>query len=188
MGNTPSGSAYHANASDESDPDYWRHKGDESAQERNRCFERSKAAYSRNDHAAAKKESAAGHAADRRSKQFQERAAQMYYQRNNAGRGPAEVDLHGLRVQEAVVYAERAMEAAKQQHKLKKMVLVVGRGNHSQDHIPKVKPAIMQLIEKHNLRCTPGIPNQGCIQVEFVSAHERGWFDWVSRALGCAIC
>lgn len=187
MGNTSSGSAYHAGVTDESDPEYWRNKGDEVAKERNHHYERSKAAYNRKDHAAAKKESDAGHAADRRSKQFQERAAEMYYQRNNAGKGPGEVDLHGLRVHEAVMYAERAMEVAKK-HQLKTMVVIVGRGVHSQDHIPKIKPAIMDLIVKHNLRCRPGVPNQGCILVEFVSASERGWFDWVSKKLGCVIC
>ncbi len=120
-----------------------------------------------------------------------ERAAALVLAQHNAGRGPGELDLHGLRVTEAVAEVEKAIAAARAANPpQQRLVLIVGKGLHSADGIPKLKPAIEGLVRRHNLRVTPGVPNAGCITVEFVKPSERGWVGdflaWFTR--GCVIC
>lgn len=67
-----------------------------------------------------------------------------------------------MQVKEAIERATKAIEEAKAAG-LPKLVLITGRGVHSKDGIPKIKPAINGLIKKHNLRCTPNTPNPGCV-------------------------
>jgi hypothetical protein len=70
----------------------------------------------------------------------------------------------------------------------KRLVLIVGRGLHSRDGVAKLKPAVLdQLINKHSLRCTPGVPNEGCVLVELVRPEERGWLGAVLGDGGCVI-
>lgn len=78
-------------------------------------------------------------------------------------------------VKEAVDEAERHIRDAKSSGQ-RSLVFIVGRGLHSQDGVAKIRPAIQQLIERHNLRCIPDTPNAGCLTVQFVSEAERGWF------------
>ncbi|KAG0784132.1 hypothetical protein G6F57_000726 [Rhizopus arrhizus] len=41
------------------------------------------------------------------------------------------------------------------------------RGLHSPGQISKLKPAIIQLVNKYNISCQPDIPNPGCLYIEF---------------------
>ncbi|GFH16004.1 Smr domain-containing protein [Haematococcus lacustris] len=99
---------------------------------------------------------------------------------NNAGRSDTEVDLHGLSVAEAQAKVEQVISSARRQAQGRgqpePITFIVGQGRHSQGGEAKLKPAIASLITRHNLRCTVGHPNSGCLYVEFVTAEERGWF------------
>lgn len=128
------------------------------------------------------------------AEQAHSRAAALFLQRNNpmaavAGESsppPGQLDLHGLRVKEAVEAVEKALVRGRTAGQ-SRLVLVVGRGLHSAGGMAKLRPAMQSLLMRHNLRATVGVPNEGCITVEFVSKAERGWVGWlVDRT--CVIC
>ena len=41
----------------------------------------------------------------------------------------------------------------------------MGKGNHSKDHVAKIKPAIEQLAREEHLNMIPNKPNPGCLYV-----------------------
>lgn len=186
MGGNQSSAGSRHSGSNESDPEYWRGLGDGYAEQRNQAYAASKQAYQRRDHAEAKRLSGVGQDLDRKAKEAQKRASDMYFAANNAGKADDEIDLHGLRVEEAKERAEAAIKRAKA-NGVKKLVFIVGKGLHSEGGVPKIKPAILSLINKHNLRCTPNVPNPGCITVELVKPEERGWVGRLFAAVGCVI-
>ncbi|KXZ53245.1 hypothetical protein GPECTOR_7g1139 [Gonium pectorale] len=188
MGNSYSNSGPDPSAitGDPNDPDFWRRKGDAYAQARNSAFAASQAAYRSRDGARAKQLSEEGKRLAGNATEAHARAAALLLERNNASRAPSELDLHGLRVAEAVQAVEAALARARAAG-LQKMVLIVGRGLHSEGGVSRLRPAVEGLVRRHNLRVTPGVPNQGCITVEFVSAAERGWVEWLFGG-GCVIC
>lgn len=65
-----------------------------------------------------------------------------------------------LQVTEAIEFAQKAIEQAKADGR-KRLVLIVGQGKHSADGVPKLKPAVLSMINKHNLRCYANRPNPG---------------------------
>uniref|UniRef100_A0A7S0S0K1 Smr domain-containing protein n=1 Tax=Chlamydomonas leiostraca TaxID=1034604 RepID=A0A7S0S0K1_9CHLO len=150
---------------------------------RNKCFEDSKQAYHRKDHARAKKLSKQGKDHDAKAKKLNAEAADMVFKAKNAGRPSDEIDLHGLKVQEALAKVEQVVRQCKADGR-KRVTFIVGRGLHSGPDGPKIKPAVMSLINKHSLRCT--LVNEGSLLVELVPREQAGWFEGLVR--GCAIC
>ena len=67
----------------------------------------------------------------------------------NTGKSHLRVDLHGLSPEESI---ERVMELVKvlalPQFKGKSALVITGKGNHSRDNLPVLKPAIQDLLEK----------------------------------------
>ncbi|PNH12946.1 Smr domain-containing protein [Tetrabaena socialis] len=171
---------------DPADPDTWRRKGDAHRRDRVAAAAASQAAYSRGDHSAAREQSARAKQHAAAAGAAHAKAVTLLLQRNNGGRGGGELDLHGLRVEEAMAEAERALAEAKAAGQ-KRLVLIVGKGLHSKDGVARLRPAIEGLMRKHSVRCTPGVPNEGCITVEFVRPEESGWVGWVVRNV-CVIC
>ncbi|GLI61496.1 hypothetical protein VaNZ11_003824 [Volvox africanus] len=178
---------------DTTSPEDWREQGNQLARARNEAFMASKAAYSRGDYALAKQLSLQGKTYARQSKEAHSKAAALILQRNNPGATATGadnprgfLDLHGLRVQEAIAVVQRAL-ARGQTLGQKKLVLVVGKGLHSPGGVSKLRPAIEEIVQRFNVRATPGVPNEGCITVEFVTRAERGWLGWLAD-VGCVIC
>jgi hypothetical protein len=110
------------------------------------------------------------------------------------------VDLHGLRVDEAIAHAERAVSSARARGDAR-LTLIVGRGAHSTGGVARLKPAVLDaLARRHSLRVTAGVPNAGCLQVELVPPGRAGWFWRLLRGgdggdsggggddRGCVIC
>ncbi|OAX31086.1 hypothetical protein K503DRAFT_671266, partial [Rhizopogon vinicolor AM-OR11-026] len=62
---------------------------------------------------------------------------------------PNTVNLQGLYVTEAKFYFERTVE--KVRNRAQSLYVIVGKGNHSDDNIPKIKPAIQALGERYVL-------------------------------------
>ena len=170
------------------DPERLRQLARKEAELRGAYYERSRAAYSAGDHAAAKRFSNLGKAAGARMDALNARAAAAAFDMNNAGRGrpPGEVDLHGLHVREAVAAADAALEAARARGE-RRVVLIVGRGVHSRDGVARLKPALIGELGRKHGRVTAGVPNDGCLLVELgVEAARRGWFErLVGFVLGC---
>ncbi|KAG2486502.1 hypothetical protein HYH03_014804 [Edaphochlamys debaryana] len=171
---------------DPATPEYWRAKGDAHAHQRNEAFAASKAAYDARDHARAGELSCRGKQHAEQSKAAHARAAQLLLARNNARSGPGQLDLHGLRVGEAVEAVERALEAARRDGGPQRLVLIVGKGLHSPDGQSKLRPAIEGLVRRQGVHVRAGVPNAGCITVELLPPGQNGWVEWVLGA--CVIC
>ncbi|KAI8996914.1 hypothetical protein BDB01DRAFT_713313 [Pilobolus umbonatus] len=160
---------------------YFRAKAGEEADKRGDCFERSRLAYSSGSKAEAKVLSNQGHEHGRLMKQYNQQAADYIYEKNNGHRGPNEIDLHGLHVKEASAKVEEAILRC-QNNGAQSLIIIVGKGLHSPGQIAKLKPAIIALVEKYEVSCTPDYPNPGCLFVEF--GKGKGDLSWLDRLSG----
>ncbi|KAK4546759.1 hypothetical protein LTR36_001491 [Oleoguttula mirabilis] len=110
-------------------------------------------AYERGDGAGA-------HNASEQSKQhaaaadkYNKQASEYIFQENNAvGKvGSDTIDLHGQYVEEAEEIVEQRIRYAKQSGQTH-LHVIVGKGNHSQDHIQKIKPKVEQICQELGLQ------------------------------------
>jgi hypothetical protein len=162
----------HAAASSSSG-DSMRFQASQHAQKRGELLGQSQAAYQRGDKALAKQLSEQGKAEGRLMEQCNAAAAEAYFAENNRNHDRYTMDLHGLHVDEAIAKVEARLaecQRSRQDH----LVVVFGRGNHSKDHVQKLKPAMERLIAEHHLRVAVGAPNLGCVTIEFNSSEGRG--------------
>ncbi|KAH6605125.1 smr domain [Trichoderma cornu-damae] len=125
------------------------------AEKRGDCFERSRRAYEDGDGARAKELSNQGKAHDARMKEYNRQASDYIFRENNApGRvDPDSIDLHGQFVDEAERILEqriRADQARGQTH----LHAIVGKGNHSANHLQKLKPKVEDLCRELGLKCS----------------------------------
>ncbi|KAI9313647.1 hypothetical protein BX666DRAFT_1978639 [Dichotomocladium elegans] len=153
------------------------------AEQRNACYERSKAAYQAGDGAEAKSLSVQGHKHDEAMKRYNQQAADLVFEEKNRGRSPYEIDLHGLFVKEAAEKVDEALRRCQkdgQDH----LIIIVGKGLHSPGQIAKLKPAIVEMVKKYNVSCQPNIPNPGCLYVEFgKGTGDLSWLDVFSETM-----
>ncbi|KAK7025517.1 hypothetical protein VNI00_015951 [Paramarasmius palmivorus] len=84
---------------------------------------------------------------------------------NNKDSGPDEVDLHGLYVKEAIEYTDRALEEAKMNGQCE-VRLIVGKGLHPSGGVAKIKPAIEEVMIKHQLIAELDPDNTGVLIVQ----------------------
>ncbi|KAA1101631.1 hypothetical protein PGT21_026328 [Puccinia graminis f. sp. tritici] len=90
-------------------------------------------------------------------------AAQWLFKENNQNLPSGTIDLHGLYVREAERYAKSALTHAKKTGSLDQLRFIVGKGIHSQNSMPRVKPAMMHLIKKHRLAVEVDPKNAGVL-------------------------
>ncbi|OJA10251.1 hypothetical protein AZE42_12618 [Rhizopogon vesiculosus] len=95
---------------------------------------------------------------------FNEEASAKIFQENNQRCRPNTVDLHGLYVTEAEFYFKRAVQQVRESGE-SSLRVIVGKGNHSDDNIPKIKPAIQTLGENLGVTVTVDPTNNGCLIV-----------------------
>ncbi|KAK5092004.1 hypothetical protein LTR70_006111 [Exophiala xenobiotica] len=136
------------------------------ASKRGNCYERSKEAYNNGDGAAAKALSNEGKAHGERMEQYNKQASEFIFRENNAtDRVPADtIDLHGQFVEEAEDILEERIKYARstgQRH----LHVIVGKGNHSQGHIQKIKPRVEQVCRELALDYRTE-PNEGRIYID----------------------
>ncbi|CAG8548635.1 5524_t:CDS:2 [Ambispora gerdemannii] len=125
------------------------------------------------------------HGDGKKAKELSNKAKEHYKEMENY----QELDLHGLFVTEALAYTEQRIQHCKSM-KAKNLVIIVGQGNHSIDGVSKLKPAVTELINKYQIRCTPNKPNPGCLFLEFDQGKgDLSWFDRLfgSAESGCVI-
>ncbi|KAF8161050.1 hypothetical protein B0H34DRAFT_795892 [Crassisporium funariophilum] len=149
-----------------------------------KCFEQSHEAFARKDGALAKELSNQGKEHQRKMGDLNKQASDWIFIENNKDSKPGEVDLHGLYVKEAIVRAEQAIQTA-QTSGNSQINLIVGKGLHSRGGVAKIKPAIDELIRKHNLVAQLDPNNTGVLIIHFGSRDgERGISaDEISRRL-----
>ncbi|KAF9951224.1 hypothetical protein BGZ70_001077, partial [Mortierella alpina] len=109
---------------------------------------------------------------------FNALARDAAFRAHNASRPQHEMDLHGLRVQEAVeITRERLARFIR--NKESSLIIIVGKGNNSVNNVAKIKPAITELVREFHVKATPNKPNQGCIYVELMPASEPIDLSWI---------
>ncbi|KAI9282644.1 hypothetical protein BY458DRAFT_496857 [Sporodiniella umbellata] len=172
--------SYHPSVDVDDDEHYssLRQKAHVEAEKRNDLYSRSQAAYQEGDGGLAKDLSVQGHEHDEKMKDYNRQAAEYIYSRKNEGRPVNEIDLHGLFVAEAKEKVEEAIKRCKSSGQ-ENLVIIVGKGLHSPGQIAKLKPAIIDLVKKHNVSCQPNIPNPGCLFIEF--GKGTGDLSWLDR-------
>ncbi|KAJ5956890.1 hypothetical protein N7501_011169 [Penicillium viridicatum] len=144
----------HDNSTDaEAEYDRLRDLARQEASKRGQCFSRSKDAYSSGDGAGAKQLSEEGKAHGRKMEEYNRQASEFIFRENNAsGRVEADtIDLHGQFVEEAEEILEERIKYAKS-HGQNHLHVIVGKGNHSVNHIQKIKPRVEQVCRELGLQ------------------------------------
>ncbi|KAF8844401.1 hypothetical protein BDN67DRAFT_963156 [Paxillus ammoniavirescens] len=99
-----------------------------------------------------------------------EASAWIYQENNRPGRVPADsVDLHDLRVVEAIEYAQAAIRDAEEQGKTM-LRLIVGKGKHSDGGVSRLKPAVEEDLRARGLDVRVGRKNTGVLVVRLGDA------------------
>jgi len=129
-----------------------------------RCFEQSHEAYAQGAGARAKELSTQGHQHQHKMESLNQQASDWIFAENNKDSKPGEIDLHGLFVKEAIAHTDSAIEQAKQRGDLD-IRLIVGKGLHSTSGHAKIKPAIEELMQKHQLVAELDPQNAGVLVV-----------------------
>ncbi|KAG1802623.1 uncharacterized protein HD556DRAFT_699881 [Suillus plorans] len=83
---------------------------------------------------------------------------------NNQGLGFDTIDLHGLFVSEAKLYFDNAVQKVRN-HEESSLRVIVGKGNHSENNIPKIKVAIQERARSLGLGVEVDPLNEGCLVV-----------------------
>eukprot|EP00128_Syssomonas_multiformis_P007734 Colp12_sorted_trinity150504_noHs@32744 len=148
-----------------------REEAESHAQAMKKYFQQSQHAFKAGNGAKAKDLSNEGKKHQSLMEKCNQEAANAIFNENNKKQPKDTIDLHGLYVKEAVKKVEERIQLAKRNGE-DHLIVIVGAGNHSADGIPKIKPAIEQLMKDHSLTCTPNKPNKGCLYVEFTG---KGW-------------
>lgn len=128
------------------------------------CFKQSREAFARNEGALAKQLSLKGTVHKANMVRLDKAASTKIFQENNQGLMPDTVDLHGLFVLEAKVYFDDAVRRAQDCGELS-LHVIVGRGNHSENNIARIKPAIQEYGQSLGLDVEVDPFNNGCLVV-----------------------
>ena len=135
------------------------------AEKRSSAFARSKQAYQSGDGAAAHALSEEGKQHGAAMDRYNKQASEYIFRENNSeGRVASDtIDLHGQFAEEAEDILEQRIRYAKstgQTH----LHVIVGKGNHSQGHIQKIKPRVEQICQQEGLQYNTE-PNEGRIYI-----------------------
>jgi DNA-nicking Smr family endonuclease len=143
----------HTSADTEQEYDRLRDLARQEAAKRSSCFDRAHEAYGSGDGARAHQLSEEGkqHAAN--MDKYNRQARDYIFRENNAeGRVASDtIDLHGLFVEEAEDVLEERIRAARSQGQTH-LHVIVGRGNHSRNHVQKIKPRVEQVCREMGLQ------------------------------------
>ncbi|KAI0180850.1 Smr domain protein [Hypoxylon sp. FL1284] len=123
------------------------------AGKRNSCFDRAHQAYERGEGAEAKELSNEGKRHAAKMDEYNKQASDYIFRENNATGRVADdtIDLHGQFVEEAEDILEQRIRYA-QQHGQTHLHVIVGKGNHSTDHVQKLKPRVEQVCRELGLQ------------------------------------
>ncbi|OCT47950.1 Smr domain-containing protein C11H11.03c [Cladophialophora carrionii] len=164
----------------EQEYDRLRNLARQEASKRANCFQRSQQAYQDGDGAAAHALSQEGKEHGAKMEMYNKQASEFIFRENNAGgRVPADtIDLHGQFVEEAEDILEERIRYA-QSHGQTHLHVIVGKGNHSANHVQKIKPRVEQVCQQLGLQYSTE-ENEGRIYVKLdgspVEQHDiNGW-------------
>lgn len=137
----------------EAEYDRLRDAARQEAAKRSSCFDKSQQAYKRGDGASAHQLSEEGKQHAAKMDQFNKQASDYIFRENNAPGRVADdtIDLHGQFVEEAEDILEQRIKYA-QQNGQSHLHVIVGKGNHSVNHIQKIKPRVEQVCQELGLQ------------------------------------
>ncbi|VVT47363.1 uncharacterized protein SAPINGB_P001674 [Magnusiomyces paraingens] len=148
-----------------------RQLADQEFKKRSSLAEQSKQAYERGEKAEAKQLSDQSKEHARKGDEYNQQAAAYVFRENNTDSADDEIDLHGLYVKEAQGYLDERIRTAinsNQSH----IKVIVGKGIHSEDHIAKLKPAVVEMCEKNNLQYHIEEGNAGVVVVDLKGGYS----------------
>uniref|UniRef100_A0A2C9KW24 Smr domain-containing protein n=1 Tax=Biomphalaria glabrata TaxID=6526 RepID=A0A2C9KW24_BIOGL len=94
--------------------------------------------------------------------------------------GPKFKDLHGLSVNEAIFQCDRFLYKKIEEYhdsnfrKADRFAkIITGRGNHSENSVPKIKPSVEKYLEKNNYNYK-WKSNGGMVEVDLLSKRRFG--------------
>ncbi|KAG9008269.1 hypothetical protein FRB94_013629 [Tulasnella sp. JGI-2019a] len=130
-----------------------------------RCFNDSQIAFTSGERARAKDLSNQGKMHKVQMERLHREASDLIFQINNEGRGrgPNEVDLHGLHVKEAVQKTEDAIISAQMRGDYQ-IRIIVGKGLHSQGEA-KLRRAIEEVVVRYGLTAALDYQNPGVMVI-----------------------
>ncbi|RDW64956.1 hypothetical protein BP6252_10607 [Coleophoma cylindrospora] len=151
------GKAFNHSSNNDSEAEYDRLRdlARQEAAKRGSCFDKAHQAYERGDGAAAHELSEEGKQHAAKMDQYNKQASDFIFRENNAPGRVADdtIDLHGQFVQEAEDILEQRIKYA-QQNGQTHLHVIVGKGNHSVNHIQKIKPRVEQVCQELGLQYT----------------------------------
>ncbi|KAG2048242.1 hypothetical protein BDR06DRAFT_783138 [Suillus hirtellus] len=145
------------------DPKSLRLKATQEGERMRKYFKERNESRARNDQQRTKELTQKGEAHRANMMLLDKEASAKIFQENNQNRRN-EVDLHGLYVAEAKTYFDTAVQGAWDRGE-RSIRVIVGKGNHSDNNIPKVKPAIQAHGESLGLSIEVDPRNEGCLIV-----------------------
>ena len=147
--------AFNHNQSQAAEQEYdrLRNLARQEASKRANAFQRSQEAYQSGDGQAAHALSQEGKDHGAKMEQLNKQASEYIFRENNAdGRVPADtIDLHGQFVEEAEDILEERINYARS-HGQTHLHVIVGKGNHSVNHVQKIKPRVEQVCQQLGLQ------------------------------------
>ncbi|MCJ1289561.1 hypothetical protein MMC34_001094 [Xylographa carneopallida] len=174
--------AFNHNQSSASEAEYDRLRGlaRQEHDKRSSCFDKAHNAYERGDGQSAHALSEEGKRHAQLMEQYNKQASDYVFRENNAvGRVDGDtIDLHGQFVEEAENILEQRIRYA-QQNGQTHLHVIVGKGNHSVDHIQKIKPRVEQVCQELGLQYVTE-PNAGRMYINLTGgpavmpAHSGG--------------
>ncbi|KAI0687902.1 hypothetical protein BC835DRAFT_372336 [Cytidiella melzeri] len=93
------------------------------------------------------------------------KAARRYYKAHNLNPAPQEIDVHRLSSEEAIVQVKKAIRDARG-FGAPHLRIIVGKGKHSKDNVPVLKPAVISELQKLHIATEPDPKNAGVLIVK----------------------
>lgn len=115
------------------------------------CLKQSREAYADKNGGRAKKLSLKGDEHKDNMIRLNQEASTMIFEENNQGLRFDTIDLHRLFVSEAKLYFDDAVQKVRN-HGEPTLHVIVGKGNHSENNIARIKPAIRKYGKRLGLR------------------------------------
>ncbi|CAE6457458.1 unnamed protein product [Rhizoctonia solani] len=170
----------------------WREKARVAARNRSKMLDQASVAWKAGQKSTAKTLSERGKHFGAQVERYNERASKEIFLSLNAtyysGTKEAleKIDLHGLFVNEALVYAQNHLDMCRDAG-VTQTSIITGRGNNSKDGIAKIKPAVEGLLVREGLGDRFHWENEGCVAVNVPRGRSRQTFTSNSDSGGCVV-
>lgn len=122
---------------------------------RQECFQKAQEAYRKGLKQVASFYSQQGHLHTQKLKEADMRASeQILEDRHSDLETKMTLDLHGLHVDEAVAALDKILPEKEREKYKSHLIIVTGRGRHSHHGVPRLRPAVLAYLQKHQYSFT----------------------------------